>query len=69
VLLDPDPDEVRVLRSELVSGGVVEIDEPKQPFVDEAVIAAEFTIAPAMLAKLNAAMGYDGKAVSSIQSW
>jgi hypothetical protein len=32
-------------------------------------VQAEFTVAPAMLAKLNAAMGYDGKASTSIQSW
>lgn len=30
---------------------------------------AEFTFAPAILAKLNAAMGYDSQAAPSIQSW
>ena len=36
---------------------------------DRIDVQAEFTCSPALLAKLNAAMGYDGKAVSSIQSW
>lgn len=30
---------------------------------------AEFTVPPAMLAKLNAVMGYDGKASAHIHSW
>lgn len=32
-------------------------------------VQAEFTCPPALLAKLNAAMGYDGKASSNVQSW
>lgn len=32
-------------------------------------VQAEFTLAPAMLTKLNAAMGYDSPAVSNVQSW
>ena len=32
-------------------------------------VQAEFTFAPAILAKLNAAMGYDSQAAPSIQSW
>jgi len=36
---------------------------------DRIDVQAEFTCSPALLAKLNAAMGYDGKAASSIQSW
>lgn len=32
-------------------------------------VQAEFTFAPAMLAKLNAAMGYDTQAAPSVQSW
>ena len=32
-------------------------------------VQAEFTFAPAVLAKLNAAMGYDGQAARSVQSW
>jgi hypothetical protein len=36
---------------------------------DRIDVQAEFTCSPARLAKLNAAMGYDGKAASNIQSW
>ncbi|MBH0179179.1 MAG: hypothetical protein HP491_15290 [Nitrospira sp.] len=36
---------------------------------DRIDVQAEFTSSPALLAKLNVAMGYDSKAVSSIQSW
>ena len=36
---------------------------------DRIDVQAEFTCSHALLAKLNAAMGYDGKAVSSLQSW
>ncbi len=32
-------------------------------------VQAEFTYTPAILAKLNAAMGYDTQATSSVQSW
>ena len=32
-------------------------------------VQAEFTLAPAILAQLNAAMGYDSQAAPSIQSW
>ena len=32
-------------------------------------VQAEFTCLPALLAKLNAAMGYDGKVSSNVQSW
>lgn len=32
-------------------------------------VQAEFTFAPAILAQLNAAMGYDSQAAPSIQSW
>jgi len=32
-------------------------------------VQAEFTCPPALLAKLNAAMGYDGRAFSNVQSW
>ncbi len=32
-------------------------------------VQTEFTFAPAILAKLNAAMGYDSQAAPSIQSW
>lgn len=32
-------------------------------------VQAEFTLSPAMVAKLNAAMGYDGKGAANIQSW
>lgn len=36
---------------------------------DRIDVQAEFTCSPGVLAKLNRAMGYDSKAVSSIQSW
>jgi hypothetical protein len=36
---------------------------------DRIDVQAEFTCSPGVLAKLNTAMGYDSKAVSSIQSW
>ncbi|MDH5252199.1 MAG: hypothetical protein OEW25_02640 [Nitrospira sp.] len=36
---------------------------------DRIDVQAEFTCPPALLAKLNAAMGYDGKASSNVQSW
>jgi hypothetical protein len=36
---------------------------------DRIDVQAEFICSPASLAKLNVAMGYDSKAVSSIQSW
>jgi hypothetical protein len=36
---------------------------------DRIEVQAEFTCSPALLAKLNAAMGYDGKAASGVQSW
>lgn len=32
-------------------------------------VQAEFTMSPVMLAKLNAAMGYEGKGAANIQSW
>lgn len=32
-------------------------------------VQAEFTLAPAMLSKLNAVMGYDGRSVTNAQSW
>jgi len=36
---------------------------------DRIDVQAEFTCSPAQLAKLNAAMGYDGKVSSNVQSW
>ena len=36
---------------------------------DRIDVQAEFTCLPALLAKLNAAMGYDGKVSSNVQSW
>jgi hypothetical protein len=36
---------------------------------DRIDVQAEFTCSPVVLAKLNAAMGYDGKGPSNIQSW
>lgn len=36
---------------------------------DRIDVQSEFTCSPALLAKLNAAMGYDGKVSSNVQSW
>jgi hypothetical protein len=36
---------------------------------DRIDVQAEFVCPPALLAKLNAAMGYDGKVSSNVQSW